>query len=88
VGTARFIGRSTDADKGSTNNGAGSGPRSPACRFTPEGFSVTFANMSERPDDELKLLARAFDRVWKRYCRPGRIGAIPKAWLDPLSQNI
>jgi hypothetical protein len=32
--------------------------------------------MSERSDDELKLLARAFDRAWKRYYRPGRIGAI------------
>jgi len=32
--------------------------------------------MSERPDDELKLLARAFDRAWKRYYRPSRIGAI------------
>jgi hypothetical protein len=32
--------------------------------------------MPERADDELKLLARAFDRAWKRYYRPGRIGAI------------
>jgi hypothetical protein len=31
--------------------------------------------MSER--DEFRLhLARAFDRAWKRYYRPGRIGAI------------
>jgi hypothetical protein len=45
-------------------------------RFTPAGFSVTFAIMSEQPDDELKLLARAFDRAWKRYYWPGRIGAI------------
>jgi hypothetical protein len=45
-------------------------------RFTPAAFSVTFAIMSERPDDELKLLALAFDRAWKRYYRPSRIGAI------------
>jgi hypothetical protein len=35
--------------------------------------------MSERPDDELKLLARAFDRAWKRYYRPTRIGAISES---------
>jgi hypothetical protein len=32
--------------------------------------------MSEPADDELRLLARAFDRAWKRYYRPSRIGAI------------
>jgi len=83
VGTARFMGRSTAADKGSTDNGAGSGPRSPARRFTPEDFSVTFAIMSERPDHELKLLARAFDRAWKRYYRPSRIGAISASVARP-----
>jgi hypothetical protein len=37
--------------------------------------------MPERADDELKLLAQAFDRAWNRYYRPSRIGAIPKARL-------
>jgi hypothetical protein len=33
--------------------------------------------VSERADDELKLLlARAFDRAWRRYYRPSRFGAI------------
>jgi hypothetical protein len=33
--------------------------------------------MSEWADDEFKLLlARAFDRAWKRYYRPSRPGAI------------
>ena len=38
--------------------------------------------MSERPDEQLKLLALAFDRAWKRYYRPSRIGAISEsvAW--------
>jgi hypothetical protein len=83
LGAAGFMSRSTDALKGSTNNGAGSGPRSPARRFTPEGFSVTFTIMSERPDDELKLLARAFDRAWNRYYRPSRIGAISESVARP-----
>jgi hypothetical protein len=52
-------------------------------RFTPAGFSVTFAIMSEQPDDELKLLARAFDRAWKRYYRPSRIGAISESVARP-----
>jgi hypothetical protein len=43
---------------------------------TSAAFSATFAIMTERPDDELKLLALAFDRAWKRYYRPSRIGAI------------
>src|SRR5450755_4719400 len=63
--------------------GAGSGPRSRPRRFTPEGFSVTVANMSERPDDELKLLARAFDWAWNRYYRPSRIGAISESVARP-----
>ena len=41
--------------------------------------------MSERMDDELKLLlARAFDRAWKRYYRPSRIGAISASVARPL----
>ena len=32
--------------------------------------------MPEGPDEELMLLAKAFDRAWKRYYRPSRIGAI------------
>jgi hypothetical protein len=39
--------------------------------------------MSERPDDELKLLAQAFDRAWKRYYRPSRIGAISPGIARP-----
>jgi hypothetical protein len=39
--------------------------------------------MSERPDDELKLLARAFDRAWNRYYRPSRIGAISESVARP-----
>jgi cold shock protein len=45
--------------------------------------SVTFTIMSERPDDELKLLARAFDRAWDRYYRPSRIGAISESVARP-----
>jgi hypothetical protein len=39
--------------------------------------------MPERADDELKLLARAFDRAWKRYYRPSRIGAISASVARP-----
>jgi hypothetical protein len=40
--------------------------------------------MSERADDEFKLLlARAFDRAWKRYYRPSRIGAISASVARP-----
>jgi len=46
-------------------------------RFTPAAFFCNSRHMSERADDEFKvLLARAFDRAWKRYYRPGRVGAI------------
>jgi hypothetical protein len=40
--------------------------------------------MSGRADDELKLLlARAFDRAWKRYYRAGRIDAISASVARP-----
>jgi hypothetical protein len=39
--------------------------------------------MPEGPDEELKLLARAFDRAWKRYYRPSRIGAISASVARP-----
>jgi hypothetical protein len=39
--------------------------------------------MSEQADDELRLLARAFDRVWKRYYRPSRVGAISASIARP-----
>ena len=39
--------------------------------------------MPEGADDELKLLARAFDRAWKRYYRPSRIGAISESVARP-----
>jgi hypothetical protein len=45
--------------------------------------------MSDGPDDELKLLARAFDRAWKRYYRPSRIGAISTSVARPaLAKHI
>jgi hypothetical protein len=48
------------------------------------GFFCSSRGMSERVDDELKLLlARAFDRAWKRYYRPGRIGAISAGVARP-----
>jgi hypothetical protein len=40
--------------------------------------------MSEPVDDEFKyLLAQAFDRAWKRYYRPSRIGAISASVARP-----
>ena len=40
--------------------------------------------MSEWAGDEFKLLlARAFDRAWKRYYRPSRIGAISASVARP-----
>jgi hypothetical protein len=40
--------------------------------------------MSDPIDDELKLLlARAFDRAWKRYYRASRIGAISPSVARP-----
>jgi hypothetical protein len=40
--------------------------------------------MAERADDEFKLLlARAFDRAWKRYYRPSRIGTISASAARP-----
>jgi hypothetical protein len=40
--------------------------------------------MSELADDEFKLLlARAFDRAWKRYYRPSRIGPISASFARP-----
>jgi hypothetical protein len=39
--------------------------------------------MSEQTDDELRLLARAFDLAWKRYYRPSRIGAISESAARP-----
>ena len=40
--------------------------------------------MSELSDDEFKLLlARAFDRAWKRYYRPSRVGAISASVARP-----
>jgi hypothetical protein len=39
--------------------------------------------MSEQADDELRLLAQAFDRAWKRYYRPSRFGAISASVARP-----
>jgi hypothetical protein len=40
--------------------------------------------MSELADDEFKLLlAQAFDRAWKRYYRPSRVGAISASVARP-----
>ena len=46
--------------------------------------------MSERADDEFRLLlARAFDRAWKRYYRSSRIGAIfPSAARPALAKHL
>jgi hypothetical protein len=44
-------------------------------RFTPGGYFCNSRHMSERDEFRL-LLARAFDRAWKRYYRSSRIGAI------------
>jgi hypothetical protein len=50
----------------------------------PAGFFCNSRHMSERADDEFKLLlARAFDRAWKRYYRPTRIGAISRSIARP-----
>jgi hypothetical protein len=50
----------------------------------PAGFFCNSRRMSERADDEFKLLlARAFDRAWKRYYRPTRIGAISPSIARP-----
>jgi hypothetical protein len=52
-------------------------------RFTPAGFFCNSRRMPERVDDELKLLARAFDWAWNRYYRPSRIGAISESVARP-----
>jgi hypothetical protein len=57
--------------------------REPARRFTPAVF-CNILQMSEGAGDEFKLLlARAFDRAWKRYYRPSRIGAISASAARP-----
>jgi hypothetical protein len=52
----------------------------PGLAGRPVSVAAFFGNirhtMPEGPDEELKLLAKAFDRAWKRYYRPSRIGAI------------
>jgi hypothetical protein len=48
------------------------------------GFFCNIHRMPERADDELKLLlARAFDRAWKRYFRPSRSDAISEIVVRP-----
>jgi hypothetical protein len=45
--------------------------------------------MSEPPDEFRRLLAFAFDRAWKRYYRPSRIGAISESMARPaLAQHL
>ena len=39
--------------------------------------------MPEPADEFRLLLARAFDRAWKRYYRPSRIGAISESVARP-----
>jgi hypothetical protein len=39
--------------------------------------------MSEQADDELRLLALAFDRAWKRYYRRRRIDAVSEDVARP-----
>ena len=44
------------------------------------GYFCNSGHMSEGTGDEFKLLlARAFDRAWKRYYRPSRIGALSES---------
>jgi hypothetical protein len=53
------------------------------------GFFCNSRHMPERADDELKLLARAFDLAWKRYYRPSRIGAIsPDIARQALARHL
>jgi hypothetical protein len=48
------------------------------------GFFCNSRHMSEWASDEFKLLlARAFDRAWKRYYRPSRMGAISEGVARP-----
>ena len=55
-----------------------------ARRFTPAGFFCNSRCMSEEAVDEFKLLlARAFDRAWKRYYRPSRVGSISASVARP-----
>jgi hypothetical protein len=49
VGTVRFMSRSTPFDKGSTDKGAGSGPRSRARRHNPAGFLRLCERLRGRP---------------------------------------
>jgi hypothetical protein len=39
--------------------------------------------MSVEADDELRLLALAFDRAWKRYYRPSRMDALSASSAEP-----
>jgi hypothetical protein len=53
-------------------------------RFTPADFFCNNRHMSGPADDEFKLLlAGAFDRAWKRYYRPSRVGAISASVARP-----
>jgi hypothetical protein len=79
-GAARLLDRSADFGKGSKGNGwarvAGGSRRG--------AFFVNSRHMSELADDEFKLLlAQAFDRAWKRYYRPSRVGAISASVARP-----
>jgi hypothetical protein len=41
------------------------------------------------PDDELKVvLARAFDRAWERYYRPGRVRLSPDIARPALASHL
>jgi hypothetical protein len=51
--------------------------RAYGARFVFGGFICNIRHMSAAAGDDFKLhLARAFDRAWKRYYRPSRIGVI------------
>jgi hypothetical protein len=64
--------------------GGSGGNNQKARRFTPPGFFCNSRLMSEPANNEFKLyLARAFDRAWKRYYRPSRIGAISASVARP-----
>jgi hypothetical protein len=55
----------------------------PTRRVTRADFFGRNRHMSEPADEFKLLLARAFDRAWKRYYRPSRFGAISAGVARP-----
>ena len=44
--------------------------------------------MTPDPDETTLLLARAFDRAWARYYRPGRVTIAPEAARPALAAHL